>query len=256
MEDTKTTPPYTALAAVYDYMMAHVNYPRWARYLLRLIQRTGISVHRILDVGCGTGQLTAAFHRLGYHSDGCDPSKAMLQVARQHFPQLHFYTDQLPHLRQTPDNLYNVVVSLFDTINYLPNLQALEHTLQTVYHKLAAPGVFIFDAVSPTLCENHFHQVVEKEVLNDRYAYERYSYFNRTQLQQINEITIFTPDGIFVETHVQRIFPFHQILQLIRNSSPFQLFSAYEEFTFQPINDSSLRGHFVLVKGLADGRTV
>ena len=251
-DEAHTTPPYTALAAVYDHMMAHVNYPRWARYLLRLIQRTGIAIDGILDVGCGTGQFTQALHQMGYRIAGCDPSRAMLQVAQQNFPHLHFYIDQLPELRSTPAGYYNVMVSLFDTINYLPDTQSLQETLQTIYQKLASPGIFIFDAVSPTLCETHFHQVIEKEVLNDLYAYERYSFFDRKQLKQINEIKLFTPEGIFIETHVQHIFPFHEIKQLIQKSSPFQLFSAFEEFTFHPLTESSMRGHFVLVKGKTD----
>ncbi len=248
-QDEHTVPPYSALAAVYDRMMNHVNYPQWARYLIRLIHKTHIPIQRILDIGCGTGQMVAALTREGCSVEGCDPSLPMIRQAQRGNPQLHFYRDALPELLHTPPGKFNIMLSLFDTINYLPSLDHLQQALETIYQKLATPGVFVFDAVSPRMCETHFNQVVEKEVLDDKYAYERYSYFDRQRLIQTNEIKILTPDGIFVETHIQHIFPFHTITELIHNSSPFQLFNAYEEFTFHPLNDSSLRGHFILVKG-------
>jgi len=45
---------------------------------------------RILDLGCGTGQLTAAIAARGAAVIGLDISPAMLERARQHYPELQF----------------------------------------------------------------------------------------------------------------------------------------------------------------------
>src|SRR5437773_12437797 len=45
---------------------------------------------RILDVGCGTGQLTAEIARAGAQVQGIDNSAAMIGQARTNFPELRF----------------------------------------------------------------------------------------------------------------------------------------------------------------------
>jgi trans-aconitate methyltransferase len=45
---------------------------------------------RILDVGCGTGQLTAEIAKAGAHVLGTDNSPAMVAQARANFPQVKF----------------------------------------------------------------------------------------------------------------------------------------------------------------------
>jgi trans-aconitate 2-methyltransferase len=45
---------------------------------------------RILDAGCGTGQLTDEIHRRGARVTGADHSPAMLETARRNFPRLDF----------------------------------------------------------------------------------------------------------------------------------------------------------------------
>jgi trans-aconitate methyltransferase len=45
---------------------------------------------RILDVGCGTGHLTARIAESGAETHGIDASPAMVAQARQHYPKLSF----------------------------------------------------------------------------------------------------------------------------------------------------------------------
>jgi trans-aconitate methyltransferase len=61
---------------------------RYGANLLELLDpRPG---ERILDVGCGTGQLTADIARSGAHATGLDQSPEMLAEARKNFPALTF----------------------------------------------------------------------------------------------------------------------------------------------------------------------
>src|SRR5882757_8325883 len=43
----------------------------------------GLNVTSILDLGCGTGQVTCALARHGHRMTGIDPSPAMLDIARR-----------------------------------------------------------------------------------------------------------------------------------------------------------------------------
>jgi trans-aconitate methyltransferase len=52
---------------------------------------------RILDVGCGTGQLTAEIAGRGAHVIGLDRSAEMLADARRNFPHLEFVEADAAH---------------------------------------------------------------------------------------------------------------------------------------------------------------
>ncbi|RMG69283.1 MAG: class I SAM-dependent methyltransferase, partial [Calditrichaeota bacterium] len=82
--------PYSVLADIYDRMMAHVNYKRWAFYLEAIFRREGIRAGNLLDIGCGTGKLVWELHRRGWSVAGCDPSPEMIAVAQKSYPRLHF----------------------------------------------------------------------------------------------------------------------------------------------------------------------
>lgn len=70
------------------YQDKHSFVWRYGASLLELLDpRPG---ERILDVGCGTGQLTAEIARSGAHVVGLDNSADMLADARKNFPELSF----------------------------------------------------------------------------------------------------------------------------------------------------------------------
>ena len=54
---------------------------------------------RILDVGCGTGQLTAEIARSGAGVTGIDRSAAMIEQARGNFPTVDFRVEDVRELR-------------------------------------------------------------------------------------------------------------------------------------------------------------
>ncbi len=70
------------------YQSSHSYIWKYGRDLLALLAAK--AGERILDVGCGTGQLTAEAARSGAELVGIDSSEEMIAGARRNFPELRF----------------------------------------------------------------------------------------------------------------------------------------------------------------------
>lgn len=247
-QSVQKKPPYQALALIYDRIMDHVPYDRWAHYVKNIIQTHFNGVPRVLDVGCGTGRFMAEMQRLGFPVDGCDPSPAMLAAARRRLPGTLFRVSALPELVDIPAGEYNIVTCLYDSINYLPSIAGFKDSLRRVGELLPSGGLFIFDAVSDEFCQYYFGEYREEEVLDAEYAYTRHAFYDAKRRRQVNDFVIHTPDGVYREHHEQNIFPFDAMKYMIINQSPFTLVSVYEDFTFLDADEESNRAHFILKK--------
>ena len=78
--------PYAALAAGYDAVMDHVDYDAWADYAVTLLQRWAPRAERLVELGCGTGELALRLVPLGPEAltyRGYDGSPAMVGVAKK-----------------------------------------------------------------------------------------------------------------------------------------------------------------------------
>ena len=98
---------------------------------------------RILDLCCGTGQLTQALIKRGYRVTGIDGSEAMLRFARENAPAGDFIVADARSFKLPA--VYHAVVSTFDSLNHIMSLEELTSVFGNVYAALRKGGLFLFD---------------------------------------------------------------------------------------------------------------
>jgi SAM-dependent methyltransferase len=132
---------YDAAADVYDDFTAHHDYEGWTALIERLAREHGLAGHRLLDVGCGTGNSFLPFLARGYRVTACDVSPRMLARARGKCGGRARLTvadlRSLPHL-----GCFDLVLAVDDVLNYLTAGE-----LPAAFRGLAAnlDGVLVFD---------------------------------------------------------------------------------------------------------------
>lgn len=92
---------------------------------------------RILDLGCGTGELTAQLHELGANVVGVDKSKNMVEQAQKKYPYLPFYVKDVTNLQY--DNEFDSVFSNA----VLHWVKDGETALQNIFRSLKKNGKFV-----------------------------------------------------------------------------------------------------------------
>ena len=148
------TDNYSALSAVYDALNAEIDYGAWAAYLDRKIKaHSDIPVTLVLDLCCGTGQMTMALDALGYDMTGVDLSPEMLQIAKGKAEAKGRAENILFLCQDMCDfELYGTVqavVSCLDSLNHVDGKEDLEQVFSLVHTYLEPGGVFCFDLNSP-----------------------------------------------------------------------------------------------------------
>ena len=98
---------------------------------------------RILDLCCGTGQLSQKLSALGYHVTGIDGSSAMLGYARENAPGVELFQKDARDFRLS--SKYHAVVSVFDSLNHVMTLRDLTLVFQRVHDVLRDGGFFLCD---------------------------------------------------------------------------------------------------------------
>lgn len=135
---------------------AQVYNKRWtsfarqvAPFLLKFYGDTPLAQSNrfVLDLCCGTGQLALYFLERGYQLVGLDLSPAMLHYAREN-TQRYLETGQARFVQADATNFtleerFGLVVSTFDALNHLPDLQALQDCFACV--AAVSDGYFVFD---------------------------------------------------------------------------------------------------------------
>ena len=73
---------YERIAAVYDGLMNDIDYEEWANYLHELLMLYKVPGQKLLDLGCGTGNITLRLAQKGWQITAVDQSAEMLAKAQ------------------------------------------------------------------------------------------------------------------------------------------------------------------------------
>ena len=77
-------PQYTSLAAYYDRLNSHIDYFGYAAFLASRFREYGVpDGSLVLDLACGTGNITLPLSEMGYDMIAVDSSCEMLDVGRR-----------------------------------------------------------------------------------------------------------------------------------------------------------------------------
>lgn len=138
---------YTSFASVYDTFMDNVPYEEWGEYIHSLLCRYGVKDGIVLDLGCGTGNMTEILAGYGYDMIGVDNSEDMLELAME--KRLASGYDILYLLQDMREfELYGTVravVSVCDSVNYITESEELAEVFRLVNNYLDPGGIFLFD---------------------------------------------------------------------------------------------------------------
>ena len=135
------------MAKYYDALMSGVDYEKWADFYVACFDKFGDGVKKVVDIGCGTGNITVPLASRGYVMTGVDLSAEMLALAAKKAEENGLkirYAEQDMAALDTGDAADAVCCSL-DGINYLLGTDKLRSCFFHVSRTLSDGGLFIFD---------------------------------------------------------------------------------------------------------------
>lgn len=241
---------YGTFSEYYDLLTGNVEYAAWATYLLELFERFSEKKPKVLlDLACGTGNLSAELLTRGVDVIGVDGSPEMLmQAAAKGLP----FGERLMLLCQNMQelDLYGTVdgaVCMLDSLNHLTETADVRETFRRLGLFIEPDGLLIFDVNTPykhavVLGDNAF--TYEQE---DFFCAWQNRYFARNKTVEMT-LDFFVQNGEgyerYTETVRERAYAVRTLRRLLAETG-FEILAIYDERTFLPPSPDAQRVVFV-----------
>lgn len=241
---------YSGFAEVYDKFMDNVPYEEWCEYIITLLKEYGINDGLVLDLGCGTGNITEILSDSGYDMIGVDNSEEMLAIAmdkRMAGGKNILYL--LQDMREF--ELYGTVkavVSVCDSMNYITDIEDLTEVFRLVNNYLDPGGVFIFDMNTIYKYRELLGCNTIAESREDAsFIWE--NYFDEEEMVNEYDLTIFVREQEdlfrkYEEYHYQKAYDIEDVKEVLAEAG-LEFVAVYDAFTKDPVGETSERVYFI-----------
>ncbi len=240
---------YAYFSKFYDTLTSNIPYRTRGEYFHAILKQNPPPGPILLDLACGTGSLSEVMASLSYDVIGVDSSEEMLMEAMN-----KKYDSGLDILYLCQDmtalDLYGTVdccICALDSLNHLPNSEAVLKAFQNVSLFLAPDGIFIFDM-------NTIYK--HEKVLSDKvFVYDTDDVFCVWQNSPCHDHTIDITLDFFAEAHAgqytretetfsERAYSHDEICALIEQAE-LSLLTCYKGDTFDPPDETTERVVYV-----------
>lgn len=241
---------YSNFATYYDTLTGNISYQKRAEYFKKIIDKFFGKAELVLDMACGTGELSVELDKLGYDVTGVDISPEMLTEAMAKPSQsgkniLYLCQDM------TKLDLYgtmDIAICALDSINHITNPNDVAAIFKRLSLFVTNDGLFIFDV---NTAYKH------KEILGDNtFVYDTDSVFCVWQNSLRNDddavvdisLDFFEEDkGAYYRTQefiTERAYSVYDLTKWL-NDAEFEVAAIYDEDSFNPPKENSQRLVFV-----------
>ncbi|HOL72648.1 MAG TPA: class I SAM-dependent methyltransferase [Bryobacteraceae bacterium] len=156
---------------------------------------------RVLDLCCGSGDLTVPLQAAGFKVTGLDGSAEMLAFARARVPEAEFILADARNFHF--ENKFDAVLSTFDSLNHILVLEELECAFRNVHNALVDGGLFMFDMNMQesfeTLWQGTFATVEPEYVTLTRGRYDVEEKIGRAQITTFRQ----QQEGVWTRADVE-----------------------------------------------------
>ncbi|HLK61640.1 MAG TPA: class I SAM-dependent methyltransferase [Chthonomonadaceae bacterium] len=245
---------FQAIAPLYDTLMYGVPYDEWVQYLGKLLHERHATPRHILDLACGTGNVTERLAHLGYAMTGVDIAPGMIASARSKAKaqrlEIAYHIQDAAEL-DLPGQKFDLCISLFDSLNYITDPTRLALAMERVALHLSRGGLFIFDLNTEFALKNRFFDqdnLGSGEAL--RYDWKS-EFFPDTRLCRVR-MRFWYPqedgtDRAFEEIHWQYAYRTDEILAMLQQAG-FDDITTYQAYTFRAPGRASDRIFYIARK--------
>ncbi|MCR8870431.1 class I SAM-dependent DNA methyltransferase [Peribacillus frigoritolerans] len=245
---------YERFAYVYDELMKDAPYEKWLMILTAKLEQYGIDGRKVLDLACGTGEMTVELAQHGFEVTGVDLSDEMLLVANEKAVKLGL---SIPLFQQNMAELeglgqFDCVTIFCDSLNYLRDEEDIVKTFSRVHEHLKDGGLFMFDIHSlykmEEIFSDHTFAVNGEEV---SYIWDCFPGEEPYSVE--HDLSFFVRDdesGLydrFDELHYQRTYPVEQYKKWLEQAG-FTVFEILADLEEAPLVTETERILFVASK--------
>ncbi len=208
-QDYPRARPYSRYARLYDSL----GQSEFGLAVLPLVeqamQRYRVPEGRALDLACGTGTVALTLAARGFRVTGVDRSPEMLEIAaakaREAGLDVTFCLQDMARLRLR--GCFDLVLCLYDSLNYLLHPRRLEAAFAAVGRVLSPGGLFVFDVNTPYCLANDWGNQVAEERCGSAVLLHLYRYDPGTGIATLELLCLHnTESGLekFREIHRER----------------------------------------------------
>jgi len=247
---------YKYFAEFYDKIMNDVDYNEWSDYIMDLIAHSGRSASSLLELGCGTGNLLFTLENENDWEKiiGIDSSYEMLSEAIKKRDEFNSCAE---FIRADMKNFafsckFDLVLCIFDTVNYLLEEKALRRMLLNSYFALKNNKLLVFDMITIKKMNDFFNAGSFAQNMDDfSFIWEcetvtfgkdyriKASFFKKKENGYFEKI---------VEEHMKRIYSIDEMKKIL-SEMDFKLLGCFDAYSFRTADTNSERVFFLCSKG-------